>query len=184
MDRTRHQQEDVAKRRGTLWASDLPSVGTSTIDDAMLPLKSPIDLDAIEIADKVSLIVVWPGGKGFGGGEVRVAEDVAGFLLTACFTTVELMKQRDPREYYPDMHLEEEELLIVNDEDLVADFAIVDVVLPWSPLCLVNARSLPRGRLLLYAATILSEQGPVAFVRKANRRTGSQSGNPPWCARE
>ena len=64
----------------------------------------------------------------------------------------------------------------MNDEDLVADLAIVDVVLPWSPLRLVNARSLPRRRLLLYAATIPSEQEPVAFVRKANRRTGVKAG--------
>ena len=137
----------------------------------------PFDLQTIEIADVVSLIVVWPLGQGFDGGEVRVADEVADYLLTACFTTVERMKQRDPREYYPDMQLEEEELLIVKDEDLVADSAIAELVLPTSPLPLINARSLPRRRLILYAATIPADQGPLAFVRKANPRTGTKAGS-------
>jgi hypothetical protein len=137
---------------------------------------SPIQLDQIETQGDLRLIVVWPRGDGFDGGQVRVADAVAGHLRSACERTLERMNSRDLRAYDPDMHLEQEECLVLADPALVADSPVADIVLPTHPLRLVSSRSLPKRSILLYAVGLALGEERVAFVRKTNPRASARSG--------
>jgi len=136
----------------------------------------PVDLGALEIPEEFALIVVWKRGDAFGGGEVRVAASVAAHLRAACARTVERINARDLRAYTPDMYLEQEEALVAVDPELVGDSPLAAIVLPTAPLSIINAQSLPKRALQLYAVTINSGEGDVAFVRKANPRTPAKAG--------
>jgi hypothetical protein len=144
-----------------------------------MTVEPPVDLDQLEIGDELSLIVAWKRGQGFEGGEVRVADAVAEHLTEACWRTIERIEQRELRAYSPDMHLEDEEVLVVRDDELVADSPLAEVVLPAAPLDLLSSRSLPDRRLYLYAVVVPGPDGPeapVAFVRRANPQAAARSG--------
>jgi hypothetical protein len=64
--------------------------------------------------------------------------------------------------------LEGDQALYVRDDELVAESPFTAAVLPEDPPTLLNARSLPERALLLYAVTLDTDQGPIAFVRKKN----------------
>jgi len=142
-----------------------------------MPVESPIDLDALLAeAEGLSLIVVWKRGRGVDGAEIRVADDVAEHLHDACATTVERVKERQLRPYNADMHLEDEECIVVNDDALIAESRLAEFIVPTAPLDIMNARALPRRSFWLYAATVQTEDGPVAFVRKSNPRQVARAG--------
>jgi len=141
-----------------------------------MQVKSPLDLGALEIPNEFSLIVVWKVRDGFDGGDVRVAQSVAGHLRSACKRTVTRIRERELREYTPDMHLEDEEALVSTDTDLVADSPLAALLLPTAPLALINAQSLPRRALLLYAVKIRVDGVDIAFVRKSNPHTVAKPG--------
>ncbi len=141
-----------------------------------MPAEPPIEFAALEIPDEFSLIVVWKQRDGFAGGEVRVAQSVAEHLRAACEYTVERILERELREYTPDMQLEEEEALVASDPDLVADSPLATLVLPTAPLQIINAQSLPRRALLLYAVHMQLDEASVAFVRKSNPRSIARPG--------
>lgn len=136
----------------------------------------PFDLDRLEVPEEFTLAVAWKQGDGFAGGEVRVAASVAGHLRAACSRTVDRIRQRDLREYTADMHLEEEEALVAADPDIVADSPLAEIVLPTGPLPLINAQSLPKRALQLYAVTIRVDGQGLAFIRKTNPRTPARAG--------
>lgn len=136
----------------------------------------PPDLTALEIPDELSLIVGWRHGEQFAGGEVRVAGSVATHLRSACERTLARISDREARPYTPDMHLEDEEVLIAADPDLIADSPIAAILLPTAPLPLINAQSLPSRALQFYAVTIAFDGSQIAFVRKANPRTPAKAG--------
>jgi hypothetical protein len=141
-----------------------------------MPFDLPIDLAALEIPDECSLIVVWKQSGGFAGGEVRVAQSVAAHLRSACEHTVERIRERDLRAYTPDMQLEDEEALVAADADLIADSQLAALVLPTTPLTIINAQSLTRRSLLLYAVKINFDGVDIAFVRKSNPHTPAKPG--------
>jgi hypothetical protein len=141
-----------------------------------MQVESPVDLGALEIPDEFSLIVVWKVRDGFDGGEVRVAQSVAGHLRSACKRTVARIRERELREYTPDMHHESEEALVSADTNLIADSPLAALLLPITPLALVNAQSLPRRALLLYAVKVRVGGVDIAFVRKSNPRTVAKPG--------
>lgn len=141
-----------------------------------MPVEPPIDLAALEIPDNLTLIVGWKHGDGFAGGEVRLTQGVSGHLRSACVRTVERIRERDLREYTPDMQLEDEEALVVADTELVADSPLAALVLPMAPLPIVNAQSLPKRALLLYAVKMHIDGVEIAFVRKSNPRTVARPG--------
>lgn len=145
-----------------------------------MAVEAPFDLEAVEITDELSLIVVWRRGTGFDGGEVRVADAVAVHLVEACSRTIDRIQNRDLRAYSPDMQLEDEECLVAADDALIADSQLAAVVLPTEPLPLLNSRTLPERLLYLYAVTVPSPDdtgGSVAFVRKTNPRTAAKRGS-------
>ena len=74
------------------------------------------------------------------------------------------------------MHLEDEEALVAADSELVGDSPLAAIVPPTAPLDLINAQSLPNRALQLYAVTISTADGDIAFVRKANPRTPAKAG--------
>jgi hypothetical protein len=133
-------------------------------------------LEDLEVPEALSLIVGWKQNRGFTGGEVRVAARVGTHLRSACERTLERVSSREPRSYTPDMQLEEEEVLIANDPDLVADSPIAAIVLPTEPLPVIGAGSLPSRPLQFYAVRIRINGGEIAFVRKANPRTPAKAG--------
>jgi hypothetical protein len=141
-----------------------------------MPIEPPIDLDSLQIPEQLSLIVVWKHGERFDGGEVRVVTKIADHLRDACETTVERMRESELRDYTPDMLLEEGEALVASDPDLVADSPLAAIVLPTSPLRVINAQSLPRRALQLYAVTIRVDGRDIAFVRKTNPHTPARAG--------
>lgn len=144
-----------------------------------MAVEPPVDLDQLEVGDELSLVVAWKRGQGFEGREIRVADAVAEHLGEACSRTVERIEQRELRDYSPDMYLEDEEALVVHDDELVADSALAEVVLPAAPLELLSSRSLPDRRLYLYAVVVPGPddpEAPVAFVRRANPQATARSG--------
>jgi hypothetical protein len=142
-----------------------------------MAIESPIDLEALsnEVTN-VSLVVVWKRGRSVDGGEIRIADDVAQHLQSACRATVERVQHRDLRRYSADMHLEQEECLVVSDDALIAESPLAEYIVPTAPLKLINARALPRQPFWLYAATLQTADGPVAFVRKTNPRQAARPG--------
>ncbi len=136
-----------------------------------------LGLDELEIPEELSLIVAWKQREGYAGGEVRVVAGVASYLREACEHTLKQVSEREPRVYTPDMQLEEdEELLVLEDAELVGDSQIAAIVLPTEPLPIINAQSLPRRPLQLYAVRIRTDCGDVAFVRKTNPHTPIRAG--------
>jgi hypothetical protein len=142
----------------------------------MTGIELPFDPATLEVPEELTLVVGWKRSDKFAGGEVRVAASVASHLRAACEETVKRVSTRERRLYTPDMHLEEEEVLVVTDPDQVADSPLAEIVLPTEPLPLINAQSLPRRGLQLYAAVIQTKDGDMAFVRKTNPRTPAKAG--------
>lgn len=97
-------------------------------------------------------------------------------LRAACERTLEALDERDHRNYTPDMQLEDEESLVVEDPQLIGDSQIAAIVLPTEPLQVINAASLPRRALQFYAAFARVPEGDVAFVRKSNPHTAARTG--------
>jgi hypothetical protein len=137
----------------------------------------PLAFEEIDPEGPIALVVVWPRGNGYDGGYVKIEDEVAAHLRRACANTIAKFGDREPREYFADMQLEDEEFLYVNDEDLVGDSAVADYVLPAVRLQTVNSRSLPSRRIALYAAVLGTGEDMVAFVRKSNPRNGVRSGS-------
>lgn len=96
----------------------------------------------LEVPEDLSLIVGWKHRDRFAGGEVRVP---AASRFT-CDTTIEQILHSELRLYTPDMHLEDEEVLVAPEPDLVADSPLAAIVLPTEPLQVINAQSIPRRR--------------------------------------
>ncbi len=141
-----------------------------------MAIRPPIDLAALTIPDELSLIVAWKHGDGFAGGEVRVVRKVADHLRAACETTVEWIGESELRAYSPDMYLEDGEALVASDPDLVADSPLAAIILPASPLPVINAQTLPKRALQLYAVHFRSAGQDLAFVRKTNPHTLARAG--------
>jgi hypothetical protein len=86
------------------------------------------------------------------------------------------VRESDLRAYGPDMQLETEEVLYVNDADLVSESRLGEVLFPDQPLQTISARTLPERPLVLYAVTFRGAGEPVAFVRKTNPRKSAGAG--------
>jgi hypothetical protein len=141
------------------------------------PVELPLDLDAIEIPEELTLAVLWKRGDGdYAGGEVRLTSAVTAHLQSACLETIERIAGRELRPYTPDMNLENEEALVASGPEQTADSPLAEILLPTAPLALVSAQSLPRRSLQAYAALVQSNQGEIAFVRKTNPRTPAKAG--------
>jgi len=136
-----------------------------------------LGLDSFELPAELSLIVAWKQDSDYEGGEVSILKNMAEHLKTACQRTLDAILGREVRAYTPDMHLEEnEEVLVVDDPQLVGDSQVAAIVLPTQPLQLINAQSLPKRPLQFYAALARTSEGDVAFVRKTNPHTPSAPG--------
>src|ERR1700704_1984001 len=107
----------------------------------MTSVELPFDLATLEVPDELTLVVGWKRRDGFAGGEMRVAASVASHLRAACEETIKRVSASERRLYTPDMHLEEEEVLVAADPDQVADSPLAEIVLPTEPLPLINAQS-------------------------------------------
>lgn len=140
-------------------------------------MTAPLGLDTVQLPDDLSLIVAWKQGDEYAGGEVRIAKNVAEHMHTACQRTLDTIAARDTRIYTPEMQLEQDdEVLVVEDPQLIGDSQVAAVVLPTQPLQLINAQSLPKRPLQLYAAVARTSIGDVAFLRKANPHTAVRAG--------
>jgi hypothetical protein len=91
-----------------------------------------LGVDKLELPDELSLIVAWQQRDGYEGGEVRILKNIVEHLLAACERTVERIAACEPRAYTPDMQLEENEVLVVDDPQLVGDSQVAEIVLPHS----------------------------------------------------
>jgi hypothetical protein len=49
----------------------------------------PLDLNALELPDEISLLVAWRQGRSLASGEIRIADDVADHLRGATRRTLE-----------------------------------------------------------------------------------------------
>jgi len=137
---------------------------------------TPLPLADIDLDRPLSLIVVWQRGKAYDAGYVKIDTEIAEHLRKACATTIENFAEHEPREYYPDMQLEDEEYLYLNDEQMIADSPVAEHILPTRQLQSVNSRTLPRRRIVLYAALLRDRDDMLAFVRRSNPRPGIRSG--------
>jgi hypothetical protein len=136
----------------------------------------PIDLARLRAPRSLGLTVAWRAGRRLDAGDIRMSESVADHLRSAVTTTLARVRESDLRPYGPDMHLETEEVLYVNDADLVSASGLGDVLFPDQPLQTISARTLPERPLVLYAVTFESAGEPVAFVRKTNPRKSAAAG--------
>lgn len=136
----------------------------------------PIDLERLRAPRAIGLTVAWRAGRRLDASDIRVSESVADHLRDAVTTTLAQVRERDLRAYGPDMQLETEEALYVNDADLVSESGLAAVLLPDQPLQTISARTLPERPLVLYAVTFQSAGEPVAFVRKTNPRKSATAG--------
>lgn len=141
-----------------------------------MPPRPLLDLQRFTIPEALSLVVVWRRGRALDAGELRAGEDVGEFLRVACERTLSDLREREEQRYSADMHLAEEEYLLLEDEELVAAAPLAQLLLATQPLPVLAARSLP-PRLLLYAVTLRAAGGEmIAFVRKSNPRTSVRPG--------
>jgi len=138
----------------------------------------PLDLDEVEVPDELSLVVGWKvGNRGnLEGGEVRTGAPVKRHLAEACERTLERIAEATMVPYTADLRLERDECLAVVDSALVEASPLTPIVLPQEPLGVLGAPDLPRRSLLFSAVTISTEQGDLAFVRKANPRPSARGG--------
>jgi hypothetical protein len=136
----------------------------------------PIDLARLRAPRSLGLTVAWRAGRRLDAGDIRMSESVADHLRSAVTTSLARVRESDLRAYGPDMHLETEEVLYVNDADLVSASGLGGVLFPDQPLRTISARTLPERPLVLYAVTFESAGEPVAFVRKTNPRKSAAAG--------
>jgi hypothetical protein len=140
-------------------------------------MSTPLGLDQLHLPEDLGLIVAWKQGDGYDGGEVRITPNVAEHLRQACHRTLDAIREREERPYTPDMHLEAgDETLVVEDPQLIGDSQVAAIVLPTQPLQVLNASSLPRRPLQLYAALARTPDGDVAFIRKTNPHKAARPG--------
>jgi hypothetical protein len=136
----------------------------------------PLDLATLELSDAISLVVAWREAGSLAGGEVRIADDVAAHLREACAATLERLQEAELVPYTAETVLEQNQALYVADRRLVRESPLNSILLTDAPLRLVNARSLPSRPLVLYAASMNTAQGLIAFVRKKNPRPVARAG--------
>jgi hypothetical protein len=136
----------------------------------------PLDVGTLELPQAISLAVVWREAGGLAAGEIRVADDVAAHLRQACAATLERLQQSELVPYTAETVLEADQALYVRDAALVRESPLGSILLTDSPLRLLNARSLPTRALVLYAASMTTGQGPIAFVRKKNPNPVARAG--------
>lgn len=121
-------------------------------------------------------MVAWRRGRSVEFGEIRVADDVADHLREAAARTLERLQEAELVAYTPEIVLDEGQALFVTADELVSESPFTTAVLPSEPAPLLNARSLPERALLLYAVSVETEQGPVAFVRRKNPHPVARAG--------
>jgi hypothetical protein len=138
--------------------------------------QAPLDLVALQLTDEISLVVVWRQGRALASGEIRIANEVAEHLRDAAQRTLERLQAAELLAYTPEIVLEDDQALYVSDDQLVAESPFTAAVLPEAPPELLNARTLPERALLLYAVTLDTDQGPIAFVRKKNPHPVARAG--------
>lgn len=136
-----------------------------------------LDPRSIEVPEGVSLVVAWRRGTRLEGGEIRINTTVGNFLRRSCEEALQRLRSSRIRPYDPDMFLEEDEAILVEDAELVSSSPLKPIALPEEPLPLLSARSLPHRPLLLYGVTFRDSTGRrVAFVRKMNPHYGARPG--------
>lgn len=136
----------------------------------------PLDLAAIEAPDEIALLVAWRRGRALESGEIRVADEVAEHLRAAVAETIAHLQGAHIYPYTPELVIEADEAMYVRDDALVSESPFTAAVLPDGPPQLLRARTLPERSLLLYAVNFVTDQGPVAFVRKRNPQAVARAG--------
>jgi hypothetical protein len=142
-----------------------------------MPDKHLPGVEGLTIPKELSLVVVWPSGKGLAGGEIKAQSRVTEFLRKAADATLTKLREADERAYNPDMQLEPEESVRVQDPDLIARSPLKEILLSSQPLPVLNAQLLPKRQILLYAVTFLADKQRFAFVRKTSPRHGVRKGS-------
>ncbi len=131
---------------------------------------APFRLDGLQIPPAMTFMVLWGQGKRLNRAQVPIAEQVTAHLQEACKRTIEQISAKEFRTYSPDMHLEQEECIVITDESLIKSSPMGAALFSDEPLQLVNAHDLDKHKISLYALLISSTIGQVGFARRTDPR--------------
>jgi len=136
----------------------------------------PFEYAQIDTTAGVTLVVLWKQGSLVVARQVPVAREVADFLREAMDRTIQEAGERQARPYYPEMHLEKEECLVLQDPSLFEDTGIGGLLFPDQPHSQIRPDELENRVLWMYASIVGSVERRRAFIRRGNAHVDARRG--------
>lgn len=136
----------------------------------------PFHPDSAAVDRDFSLLVTWRETRSDPGvGQLNVGGDVAAHLRDATAETRRQIRERRPREYSPEMHLEDEESIVLEGGEVVRASPIARYFSA-THVPLLSAHNLPTPSLTSYGVVVGVGEERRAYVRKTNPKRSARAG--------